>query len=151
MTVKEQIQALLYRGEILEIKELLKDSSVWNQDLLFIKRICSIFELEVKRECAYTILDYSLDLDELIEHFVRIKMLVRRVEMNMPVNYQMELCTYCKEHQVSTICLMAIVEVNMFQKKMTYGRMADIFAQAYGENSPYALYFRGLEKSMEEA
>lgn len=126
----EQVRTLLAEGELLQIENILSGVTQWNKELIVMHVLAQVFRREVENSITPTVFDYSLDLDELVRHFVRSKLYVRRLEFDMPDELQMELYEYCRQTGVSDYFLLYIIQQNAFFPKKVCQRLSGIFACA---------------------
>lgn len=134
-TQTEQVRTLLTAGELLQIENILSRVTDWDKELVVMKVLTQIFRWEVENNISPTVFDYSLDLGELVRHFVRLKLYVRRLEFDMPDDLQMELYVYCRETGVSDYFLTYIIQNNVFFPKKVCQGLSELFARAEGGGS----------------
>ena len=150
MPIEEKIAVLLREGELLEIEDILSKQKKWNSNLLILNTLIQVFHKEVEHNIQPAVFDYSLELDELAKHFVRLKLLIRRLEFDLPLEYQNELYDYCTQTGVSVFLILSILQNNIFFKEKTCKQIARVFEDAEGEHSPYALFFRAISMNLKE-
>lgn len=151
MPVEEKIASLLREGELLEIEEILAKQTNWTANLMILNILIQVFHKEVENNIQPAVFDYSLDFDELVKHFIHLKLLIRRLEFDLPSEYQNELYEYCVQTGVSVCLILSILHNNIFFKTKTCRQIARVFEDAEGEHSPYAVFFRTLSMNLEEA
>ncbi len=102
-SAEQAIRSSMMSGDIKKAKEWLKGISTGkiSKELMVLKVLMRVYEAETENNVSYTIFDYSLDLDVLYRHFVKIKLLVRRLEFDFPYELMDELYVYCKTNHVS--------------------------------------------------
>lgn len=144
----QKIQTFLLEGELLEAERELAKVKQWNKQLLIIRIMMFVFRKEVENGSAPTVFDYSLDLNVLVDHFVRLKIYIRRLEFELPLSLQMELYKYCKQTGVSDELLCHIVQVNMFYPEKVYKNLSAVFAEAEGADSFQASVYASLADQM---
>lgn len=150
MPVEEKIAALLHEGELLEIEDILSKQQEWNSNLMILNVLIQVFHKEVENNIQPAIFDYSLEFDELVKHFVHLKLLIRRLEFDLPLEYQNELYDYCVQTGVSEILILFILQNNVFFKVKTCKQIANIFENFEGKDSPYALFFHKFSTYLKE-
>ena len=151
MKIEEQIQILLKKGELLQIEKILSKAECSSVDITVLKCLVEIFHIEVQYDVAYTVFDYSVDLDELVQHFIKTKLYMRRLEFDLPWNKQKEACQYWLETKVSDEELYYILLTNIFLQKKVCGQLKKIFAEVDGEESLHTQYFKTVERKLEKA
>lgn len=144
--VREEIRSLLFEGDLLQAESWLKSfNPKWynRQDAILIQ-LFQIFRREVEKEEKYTIFDFSSNLNDVIEHYIRIKLYMHRVELGLPREYQREVYAYCVDNHVSNQVLLHILKTNVFLKEDFCNNMAVLFAEEEGEDSMRAHLFLQL-------
>ncbi len=145
-----QIRALLAEGELLEIEDVLSGVKEWNKELLVMSIMDQVFRREAENDISPTVFDYSLDLDELVRHFIRLKLYVRRLEFGLPDELQDELYGYCQKTGVSDYLLLYILQQNVFFQKKVCRELSGLFIRAEGKDSPRGKLYRNLAEEMAE-
>lgn len=146
---EREISLLIQQGEILGAEQLLQQLNVeergkWGTILLI---LIHVFRREVEKNVSPTVFDLSLNADELMEHYVRLKLYLRRLEFGLPVQYWNEVYEYCKNTGVSDYLIFQILRNNIFYKEELCRNLSQIFAREEGEESVRArLYAQLAEK-----
>ncbi len=122
----------------------------FSKEFIMIDIILQIYSREREYDYHPTVLDYSRDMDILLSHFIRLKLLLRRLDFDLPKECQEEIYEYCRQTRVSNIFLMWLVNSNMFNPKKVAERLSSIFIEAEGENSYRGILFREVVGQMEE-
>ncbi len=143
-----QIRTLLAEGELLEIEDVLSGVKEWNRELLVMNIMDHVFHREIGDDVWPTVFDYSVDLDELVRHFIRLKLYMRRLEFDLPDELQNELYVYCRETGVSDHLLLYILLQNVFFQKKVCQKLSDLFVRAEGKDSPRGKLYRGLAEKI---
>lgn len=120
-----QIQEFLDQGEIIKAWEMLLSLEKMDVPLLILKNLIHVFCVETEQNAEYAIFDYSTDIDKLSQHFIRLKLLMRRLEFNLPEQYQEEFYVYCNTHHVSEYLLDFILLTNIFNKEQVCRKLMD--------------------------
>ena len=144
MSEQEKICRLLRKGELLQIEEILSNQKEWSSNLIILNLLIQVFRREVKNNIAPTIFDYSLELDELTKHFIHLKLLIRRIEFDLPTEYQQEFYNYCINTGSSIFLILSIIQNNIFGKEKTCRQIAHIFENAEGNDSEQAVFFHAV-------
>lgn len=147
-TQTDQVRTLLAEGELLKIESVLSQVKKWNKELIVMHVLTQVFRREVENGISPTVFDYSLDLDELVRHFVRLKLYVRRLEFDMPDDLQMELYEYCQQNGVSDYFLLYIIQQNVFSPQKVCWRLCELFARAEGSGSSRSKAYEELAETM---
>ena len=150
MQTEEKIYELLKQGEIIKVEELLDSVKEWNEKLTILSRLVKIFHIEVQSGAEYTVFDYSVDMDMLVEHFSLVKLMLRRIEFDMPKDAVNELYEYCEKNKVSVYMLASIVFINIFHKEKVCEGLIDLYKEKKGQLSEEAEYFASLLKYIRE-
>ena len=146
-----QIKLLLHKDKIPEIKKILSQVKEWNKELLVVNVLVQVFQKEIENGISPTVFDYSLDLDVLIQHFIHLKLYVRRLDFDLPPDLQIELYKYCKTTGVSDYLLLYIIQKNVFMQVKVCQKLSAIFAAAEGENSARSEVYRELAVDIAQA
>jgi hypothetical protein len=141
---KDDINHLLETGEIVQAIEKLEKFMPEDKKFLMVYIMLDIFTEEVKNNSLKTVLDYALDFDMLVQHFMRTKLYLRRFELGMPTELQYEFYSYMQETGVSDIFVLHIIEANICYKNVAYMGIANMFKEYEGEFSVSYLFYKKL-------
>lgn len=151
---KAEVNACLQRGDNVAaaeaMREILKKETQWNRELVFVKRITDIYEEERRAGEEHTVLDSARNVDEAANHFVWVKLLLRRLEFGLPKEHWQELYRYCKEQQVSMTMLYSLLRINIICKEETCRRLVALYEKNEGKQSACVHYFEGLLREFGE-
>lgn len=147
--LKKGIQSLLRQGEIWRVEELLlqldgEARGKWGNIVL---RMIQVFYSEAKKDITPTVLDLTLDMDELAAHYVHLKYFLRRLEFSLPEMYWQEIYDYIVRTKVSDYLMFHILQNDIFYKKKLCLNMAKMFAKYEGEQSVRAQLYLQLAES----
>lgn len=131
---KQQIQEFLSQGEIITVKEILEDIDNKDISLTVLEFMIRIFQEEIQLEEKNTVFDYSLDMDQLAERYVRLKLYIRRLENDLPQQYQEELVPFCEKSRISGCFLVYTIMACSIQKEKVLKRAMVLF-QKKGQDS----------------
>jgi hypothetical protein len=149
-TDNSEIYRLLRQGEILEVEKNLSVLPLFDSNLIVLSRLVEIFHNEVNFESANTIFDYSTDIYELVRHYTKTKLMLRRIEFDMPSEYIDEFYDYCEENNVSVYMLAQFVLTNLDDKKKVCKGLVDLYSGKKGPQSMQAVYFTWLYNQIRE-
>ncbi len=149
-TVIERVRELLRQGELSKIEEIFKNREYMGKELLILEVLLQVFYIEAENEEYPSVFDYSLELDTLITHFIRLKLYLRRLEFGLPEKDQAELYAYCRETGVSDYFLLYLIRCNIFFPRRVCERLAHIFSCAEGEDSSRAKLYRELAQEVRD-
>lgn len=127
MSEKEQVAVCLHEGEILKAEKILADSKDMDKDMVVIDILISIFHEEVDNGSINTVFDYSVDMDMLVKHFVRLKLMLRRIEFDLPCEYQNEVYEYCIKNKVSECLLSSIIFNNIYDRQKVCKKLLQMY------------------------
>lgn len=152
MSKEEEIQELLIRGEMRAAEEKLEQvpESEKNKHMFMLQVLFNVFHTETKNHLSETVFDYSVDLTVLYEHFVRLKLLVRRLEYDLPEQYQREIYPYCRKWHVSQYLLTVVLLNNVFDTLKTCRKLIEIYMWEEGKLSEKTQYFVQLLNLLRE-
>lgn len=145
----DNIYSLLRQGEILEVEKALKSSRHIDKKLLILNNLLVIFRNEVADGVERTVFDYSTDIDELVAHYTRTKLMLRRIEFDMPNEYIDEFYKYCEDNGVSFHMLSSMVMKNVIDKKKVCLGLLYLYSEKKGEQSVDAQNFWNLYKNIQ--
>lgn len=97
--------------------------------------LIGVFRREVEKNVSPTVFDLSFDADELVEHFIRLKLYLRRLEFGLPEQTWMEFYEYCKSAGVSDHLILCILQNNIFYKEECCRNLAGLFAKWKGQSA----------------
>lgn len=144
--LEKSIQSLLRQGEVRQVEELLLqlDGEARGKLGNIVLRMIQVFYSEAKKEITPTVLDLTLDMDELAAHYVHLKYYLRRLEFSLPETYWQEVYDYIVRTNVSDYLMFHILQNDIFHKKMFCLNMAEMFAKYEGEQSVRAQLYLQL-------
>jgi len=149
MEKEDRIRGLLKKGEILEIEKELENAVDLSVNLKILKTLIKVFKVEIQNNIEHSIFEYSVDFDELILHYKKIKALLRRVEFDLPMQEVIELYSYCTENRVSQFLLGVIILSSMYHRKKVCKRVIDLWKQNGEEDTAFIRYLNSVEKYLE--
>lgn len=148
----DRIRSVLARGEIgtvVSIYSVMPEGVIANKaELSVLLDLLNIFQQEMAHQVAATVFDYSLDLDELVQHFFRLKLYMRRMEFNLPVEYQREFYDYCVATGVSDYFILQLLQKNLFLKKDACLNLSARYAEREGVGSMRASLYAQLAQTV---
>ena len=127
MDIHQELQYHLYNGNITEIENIMNNISKYDKKLIILKILLFIFHQEINAGANFTVFDYSLDFDELAEHYVETKLLMRRLEFGLPQFYIDDFYHYIINTCVSDIYITYIIKNNIFHKKRVCQQLSSLF------------------------
>lgn len=146
---EEETKSLIRQGEILEAEQLLLqlDEKWRGKDGNILLILIRVFRREVESGAERTVFDLSQDPDELVRHFIRLKLYLRRIEFGLPEQYQAEVYEYCMQTGVSDYLIFQIVKNNIFYREQFCRNLARVFEREEGAGSVRAGLYRQLAES----
>ena len=141
---EKEIYRLLAQGEILKVEQLMTGVKQWSAKLIILDCQIKVFHVEVEKESLETVFDYSVDMDKLAKHFIYLKLLLRRMEFDLPKQAQREFYDYCKENRVSVYLITSILFHNIFYQEKVCNQIIEQYRQREGEKSERVRYFRNV-------
>lgn len=142
--MEETIQKLFSEGKLEEAEQYLDNLQDDNAKTIILKVLFRAFHMEQERGEEKTVFDYSTQVDELVKHYIKLKLLLRRLEFNLPEEKQQELRGYCRQCFVSKDLLTVIVLTNIFEPARVCRRLVRIFASGDEADRQTAEYFRSV-------
>jgi hypothetical protein len=147
--VNDDIYSLLKQGEILEVEKALNEIVLTQEWQLVLKELIAIFREEVEGNVSRSVFDYSTDIDELTKHFNKTKLLLRRMDFDVPWEYMEEFYEYCEDMGVSVYMLSHMVKINMYNKEKVCDGLVRLYMEKKGAMSTQAQYFLKLKEECE--
>ena len=143
---EEEIRSLIRQGDILKAEQLLlqldKDKRGKTGNVLLI--LIGIFRKELEKNVSSTVFDVSLDANELVEHFIRVKLYLRRLEFGLPEQTWLEFYEYGRQTGVSDYMILYLLQNNIFYKEECCRNLSGLFAKMEGADSLRARLYHGL-------
>lgn len=140
----QHMQKLLSHGELLKLKEELSHVTEWTKELCVLTIMIDVFCSEAENNVRYSVFDYSTDINELTKHFTQLKLYLRRLDFDLPLENQMEIYDYLQQTNASVFLLAYYLNNNLFYPQKAARRLSDIFFRKEGGNSERGLLFAGL-------
>lgn len=146
---EEEVRYLIKQGDILKAEQLLlqldkdKRGKIGNVLLILI----GIFRRELEKNVSSTVFDVSLDADELMKHFIRVKLYLRRLEFGLPEQTWLEFYDYCRQTGVSDYMILYLLQNNIFFREECCQNLSYLFAKMEGVDSMRARLYRELAES----
>lgn len=143
---QEMVFSLIVQGEILAAEQLLLqlDDKWRGKDGNILLILIGVFRREVEKNVSPTIFDVSQKPDELIKHYIRLKLYLRRLEFGLPEPYQIETYEYCKSKGVSDYLILHILRNNIFYKEEFCRNLSQLFVRQEGMGSMRAMLYAQL-------
>ncbi len=113
-----------------------------------VMQIKSIYQMEKKQKEKYTVMDYSEEIDSTVKHYIKMKLLLKRIDFELEEKYQYEIYDYIKENRVSRSFVVWILLKNMYHRKKVCKKLIQIYETKEGENSKYAKYYANILKGI---
>lgn len=143
--VQELLSSLIREGEVERAGQMfdqLKGEECEVREKLLRKVIC-VCQQEQKHGIEPAILDFSDDIEQLINHYARMERYIRQIEFGNFEICRKEFYDYVKHTGVSDVFILDIVKNDTPYKKKVYASLARLFAQNEGTDSVRArLYAR---------
>lgn len=143
MSEEKQIQIYLSQGEIGKAEQTIHSAQKLNANMVIINMLIQIFRLETEKNIPNTVFSVSLDMGVLVKRFITVKLLLRRLEFDLPQRYQRELYAYCRKYKVSEYFLTFILWNNIFKRKKVCMQLAEMFPKKAG-------HFKKVYRRLEE-
>lgn len=149
---RETLSRLMKEGEILQVEQMLASMPVeWHGKAECILSACiRVFRQEVEHDISPTIFDRSQDLADILDHYVRVKYYMRRLEFGLPEEYWQEVYDYFVQSSVSNYMIYLILQENILNKKVFCDNLARMFAKQEGETSIRARLYAGLGQDLQK-
>ena len=108
--------------------------------------LSEIYQMEQKYNSIYTVYDIIDDPKPLYEHFVKLKLLLRRIEFDLPE--ESELYVYTEQMHTSEYMIGWIIQHNLIRRRYICAKLAEAYEQE--GSSQTAAYFKKLQAEVED-
>lgn len=112
--------------------------------LIVLKEIIKVFRIEVENNVEYSIFDYSMDIDELYEHFQQILKFLEMAEEDFDVRHIRDLYEYAKATGVSCYLISRILLGNICYRKKVCSMILNTWLSKEGDVSENVKHFEIL-------
>lgn len=129
-------------------KILKKETRRRTREAALASRLLGIYEEERRAGEKYTVLDGTAAVDEAVSRFTWVKLLLRRLEFDLPKEHWQELYRYCEEQHISVTMLASILRANITCREETCRRLAALYEKNEGEQPGRARYFDVLFREL---
>ncbi len=143
---QKEIRELMKQGEILEAERLLQqmDEKWRGRDGNIFLILIYVFRREVESGMQRTVFDRFADPDDMIQHFIRLKLYLRRIEFGLAQEYQREVYDYFVQTNVSEYLIFQILQKNIFYKEQFCRNLSLLFEREEGTDSMRSKLYRQL-------
>lgn len=108
--------------------------------------LSDIYQIEKNNNSKYTVFDIIDEPKELYEHFVKLKLLLRRIEFDLPE--ENDFYTYSEQMHVSQHLTGWLVRNSLIKKRHVCGKLVDAYKRI-GKLDESA-YFQKLQTEVED-
>lgn len=108
--------------------------------------LSEIYQIEQKHNSIYTVYDIIDGPKPLYEHFVKLKLLLRRIEFDL--SEESELYVYTEQMHVSEYMMGWIIQHDLIKRQYICAKLAEAYGQK--RNSQKAAYFKKLQAEVED-
>ena len=91
-----------------------------------------------------TVFDDFGNPDDMIQHFIRLKLYLRRIEFGLAEKYQREVYDYCIQTGVSDHLIFHMIQNNIFYREQFCRNLSRLFEREEGEDSMRAKLYKQL-------
>lgn len=143
---EREVCTLIQQGNIFGAEHLLlqldKDKRGKLGNVLLI--LIGVLHRELEKQVSPTVFDVSLDPGELAQHFIQMKLYLRRLEFGLPEQTWMEVYEYFKRTGVSDYMILYLLQNNIFYKEECCRNLSVLFTKMEGADSMRARLYAGL-------
>lgn len=108
--------------------------------------LAEIYQMEQKHNSIYTVYDIIDDPKMLYEHYVKLKLLLRRIEFDLPG--EDDFYVYAEQMHVSEYMIGWIIQHNLIRRRNVCVKLAETYEQVGKRHE--ATYFRKLQAEVED-
>lgn len=147
-TTMEYMQELLSQGDVQQIKEALSHVTDWTKELCVFAIMFDVFCNEAESNIPNSVFDYSLDINELTRHFIQLKLYLRRLDFDLPIENELEIYDYLQETNTSDFMLAYYLNHTIFYPQKVSQKLSDIFLLKEGDQSERACLYACLAEKL---
>lgn len=145
-----KMQELLRQRKADELKHYIEVARTHSKNMEIINQVLIIFQIESKRNVRNRILDRSLEVENLVQHYTKIKLLIRRFDFGVLQESADELYDYIINEKISDTMLVYLIMTNMFHKERVIECFMNMFKVKEGNSSYRTEYYKKILRGMKE-
>lgn len=142
------IEGLLKKRKIELAKKYLGEHGISTAELVMARELLKVYDEEIEAGCKHTILENFSSLSQWKEQYIQLKLLLRRLEYDLPDTEDFFACI-CRR-QYSVYFIGHLVKTNLFHPKKVSMRLVQEFEKQNGRDCSEAVYFRKMEEELGE-
>lgn len=147
-TEEKKIAAFLQDNDIEGIHRVLDESEKKSKKMVMMQQVLNILHMEEKQKEHSTILSKTQDMEEVLQQYVQMKLLLRRLDFGLAE--EAEIYAYIQKYRVSDSMIVYLVLRNMFHKQQVVLRLIVLFERAEGRDSKRAQYYKRILAGIRE-
>lgn len=144
----QYMQELLSKGNLQKLSEALSNVTNWTKELYVLAVMFDVFCDEAENNVQDSVFDYSTNIDTLTKHFIQLKLYLRRLDFDLPVENQLEIYEYIQRTNTSDFLLTYYLKNNIFYPQKVAKKLSDIFLQKESRHSKRAIIFAKLAEQL---
>lgn len=145
-----KMQELLRQRKTNELKHYIEVARTHSKNMEIINQVLIIFQIESRRNVRSRILDRSLEVENLVQHYTKIKLLIRRFDFGVLQESADELYDYIINEKISDTMLVYLIMTNMFHKERVIECFINMFKVKEGNSSYRTEYYKKILRGMKE-
>ncbi len=145
-----KMQELLRQRKTDELKHYIEVARTHSKNMEIINQVLIIFQIESRRNVRSKILDRSLEVENLVQHYTKIKLLIRRFDFGVLQESADELYDYIINEKISDTMLVYLIMTNMFHKERVIECFMNMFKEKEGNSSYRTEYYKKILRGMKE-
>ena len=118
------IQKNMLQRDFAAAEYKLINANVTDNVLSDLKIVFTIFNTEKENNSDTLFFDYSLEVNNIVEHYIKLKFLLRRVEFDIGENPDILIIDYIKKHQISVYALIVTIMFSSVFKTNILNKLA---------------------------
>lgn len=118
------IQKNMLQRDFAAAEYKLINANVTDNVLSDLKIVFTIFNTEKENNSDTLFFDYSLEINSIVEHYIKLKFLLRRVEFDIGENPDILIIDYIKKYQISVYALIVTIMFSSVFKTNILNKLA---------------------------
>lgn len=145
---EKQIEQWLSEGKYSLVRQQVNTEKKVSKEIEVLKCLFCIYDAEKENGIADTVFEHSKDLNTLVEHYIKTKLLLRRLEFD--ITGEEEFYSYCAEKKVSQYFIAQILFNNLLNAKKVCRKLIMEYSRRGSSYDKKVKYFQALWEQLED-
>lgn len=147
-STEKRIAQCLSAGEYEYAEKICERAKEKTKEIVILRYLFDVFHQEEEHGAEDLIFDSFRDYKLLVEHFVRLKLLLRRLEYS--ISGEEEFFYYCERHKVSVYFVRELIRKNMFYPERVCRKLIEKYSTWEWKDEKKLKFYEELLKQLEE-